>query len=134
PCVSACRHSVRPPRALPSFPTRRSSDLIARGQQLFLKADDPPRHQQPRLDFIRIEGLGDVVISPGLETLHQIALTVPAGQQHGIDRKSTRLNSSHLVISYAVFCLKKTIYESKKSLVCLGRASFDSARTEPAEI
>src|SRR5256885_9928210 len=29
--------------------------------------------------------------------------TVDAGQ----DRKSTRLNSSHLVISYAVFCLKK---------------------------
>src|SRR5256885_4209921 len=26
------------------------------------------------------------------------------------DRKSTRLNSSHLVISYAVFCLKKTIH------------------------
>src|SRR5256885_4910065 len=25
----------------------------------------------------------------------------------GLDRKSTRLNSSHLVISYAVFCLKK---------------------------
>src|ERR1039457_7480116 len=25
-----------------------------------------------------------------------------------IDRKSTRLNSSHLVISYAVFCLKKS--------------------------
>src|SRR2546426_280349 len=29
-----------------------------------------------------------------------------AGQK-GRDRKSTRLNSSHLVISYAVFCLKK---------------------------
>src|SRR5256885_12936930 len=27
----------------------------------------------------------------------------------GEDRKSTRLNSSHLVISYAVFCLKKKI-------------------------
>src|SRR5256885_4463959 len=26
------------------------------------------------------------------------------------DRKSTRLNSSHLVISYAVFCLKKKMY------------------------
>src|SRR5256885_11581789 len=26
---------------------------------------------------------------------------------HAADRKSTRLNSSHLVISYAVFCLKK---------------------------
>src|SRR2546427_8034886 len=28
-------------------------------------------------------------------------------RQHGIDRKSTRLNSSHSQISYAVFCLKK---------------------------
>src|SRR5256885_12613713 len=31
---------------------------------------------------------------------------LPAGAAGG-DRKSTRLNSSHLVISYAVFCLKK---------------------------
>src|SRR2546426_4836689 len=32
----------------------------------------------------------------------------PAGRTAGpTDRKSTRLNSSHLVISYAVFCLKK---------------------------
>src|SRR5205807_9674102 len=30
--------------------------------------------------------------------------------QNGLDRKSTRLNSSHLVISYAVFCLKKKIH------------------------
>src|SRR5688500_19144600 len=29
------------------------------------------------------------------------------------DRKSTRLNSSHLVISYAVFCLKKTNHISR---------------------
>src|SRR5256885_6399108 len=29
------------------------------------------------------------------------------GMAAGLDRKSTRLNSSHLVISYAVFCLKK---------------------------
>src|SRR5256885_4880027 len=28
-------------------------------------------------------------------------------RRSGADRKSTRLNSSHLVISYAVFCLKK---------------------------
>src|SRR5256885_9969548 len=28
----------------------------------------------------------------------------------GLDRKSTRLNSSHLVISYAVFCLNKKKY------------------------
>src|SRR5690606_39854606 len=29
------------------------------------------------------------------------------GQAWGVDRKSTRLNSSHVKISYAVFCLKK---------------------------
>ena len=28
-------------------------------------------------------------------------------QPESVDRKSTRLNSSHVVISYAVFCLKK---------------------------
>src|SRR5436853_4812925 len=33
---------------------------------------------------------------------------LPAGPERGGDRKSTRLNSSHLGISYAVFCLKKT--------------------------
>src|SRR5256885_8136354 len=32
---------------------------------------------------------------------------VTASRFHDQDRKSTRLNSSHLVISYAVFCLKK---------------------------
>src|SRR5256885_9430039 len=32
---------------------------------------------------------------------------VPKGDFYEEDRKSTRLNSSHLVISYAVFCLKK---------------------------
>src|SRR5688500_19988705 len=44
----------------------------------------------------------------------------------GEDRKSTRLNSSHLVISYAVFCLKKEIlYCHKKNLVnaCIASAS-----------
>src|SRR5688500_1417322 len=33
-----------------------------------------------------------------------------------VDRKSTRLNSSHLVISYAVFCLKKRTDTLKKAL------------------
>src|SRR6266480_7015501 len=39
------------------------------------------------------------------------------GHQHGLalDRKSTRLNSSHMSISYAVFCLKK----KKKSIISL---------------
>src|SRR5258705_2894351 len=38
------------------------------------------------------------------------------GRRSGRDRKSTRLNSSHLGISYAVFCLKK-----KKTLLYGGR-------------
>src|SRR5256885_5553231 len=36
-----------------------------------------------------------------------------SGRLHGPDRKSTRLNSSHLVISYAVFCLKKKIHDQR---------------------
>src|SRR5256885_12619924 len=39
----------------------------------------------------------------------------PANACTRTDRKSTRLNSSHLVISYAVFCLKK----KKIDLCCL---------------
>src|SRR5256885_8521537 len=45
---------------------------------------------------VRVGGAGD----------HPLVLAVPPGPKDG-DRKSTRLNSSHLVISYAVFCLKK---------------------------
>src|SRR2546426_5981703 len=44
--------------------------------------------------------------------------TSPAPATAARDRKSTRLNSSHLVISYAVFCLKKkkiTNNETKES-------------------
>src|SRR2546426_1549248 len=36
-----------------------------------------------------------------------------AGSKVTSDRKSTRLNSSHLVISYAVFCLKKKNNDDK---------------------
>src|SRR5688572_32929179 len=35
--------------------------------------------------------------------------------RHGLDRKSTRLNSSHSQISYAVFCLKKKKKEINKN-------------------
>src|SRR2546426_4776544 len=36
-----------------------------------------------------------------------IGIAQLSGEMYRADRKSTRLNSSHLVISYAVFCLKK---------------------------
>src|SRR2546430_10573678 len=40
-------------------------------------------------------------------TLKRREPIIAAGAGTGIDRKSTRLNSSHSQISYAVFCLKK---------------------------
>src|ERR1039457_3075901 len=46
-----------------------------------------------------------------------------------IDRKSTRLNSSHLVISYAVFCLKKKCTQRKR--LCWGRRSV---RAQPCRV
>src|SRR5215467_15378798 len=51
---------------------------------------------------------------------HREAERRPGG---GVDRKSTRLNSSHLVISYAVFCLKKKKQQSYTSLVAAKRTT-----------
>src|SRR5256885_12897353 len=51
---------------------------------------------------------GDCGIEP--TTVVDLSVTPPVIVRKGkgdLDRKSTRLNSSHLVISYAVFCLKK---------------------------
>src|SRR2546426_5530540 len=39
--------------------------------------------------------------------IHRRAIAIDMHADTAQDRKSTRLNSSHLVISYAVFCLKK---------------------------
>src|SRR5258708_10219213 len=51
-----------------------------------------------------------VLLREELATNDYIAGTLGAfslGELFGQDRKSTRLNSSHQIISYAVFCLKK---------------------------
>src|SRR5690625_6468063 len=48
-----------------------------------------------------------------------------AGDQHRPDRKSTRLNSSHVATSYAVFCLKK-----KKTRTKENRSGIDKTKTE----
>src|SRR5256885_12663811 len=55
--------------------------------------------------FVLADGMGG---HPEGEVAAQLALQVMSVHfQRQADRKSTRLNSSHLVISYAVFCLKK---------------------------
>src|SRR5256885_11954354 len=43
----------------------------------------------------------------GLENYERFSWQRASASAGAADRKSTRLNSSHLVISYAVFCLKK---------------------------
>src|SRR5947208_13331000 len=59
-----------------------------------------------RVNFIneddQLLGLLELLQDP-LQALLELATVLGAGE----DRKSTRLNSSHQIISYAVFCLKK---------------------------
>src|SRR5206468_11044782 len=61
-----------------------------------------------------IAALGDLVAETvgGVEVVHQQDATDPRDYRVR-DRKSTRLNSSHDQISYAVFCLKKNTRNSK---------------------
>src|SRR5439155_21143192 len=82
-----------PPRHLHSFPTRRSSDLL------------PQLH---------IQAAGDAPCFHSLPSAAQSARWSRSSREPPgcpirwlPDRKSTRLNSSHVAISYAVFCLKK---------------------------
>src|SRR5438105_8063305 len=79
-------------RDLHSFPTRRSSDLVIVTDNMF----------------------GDIITDLG--AMVQGGMGIAAGgniNPQGTDRKSTRLNSSHEWISYAVFCLKKKTYNKK---------------------
>src|SRR3954462_9596446 len=48
-------------------------------------------------------------------------------QTCALDRKSTRLNSSHTIISYAVFCLKKMVALAGLILTFLGASPSNSA-------
>src|SRR5437868_11169375 len=66
-------------------------------------------------------------------SFHCVPSTTPAYGNHR-DRKSTRLNSSHVSISYAVFCLKKKTNFSRKApaeryLARFVEPSLDRARS-----
>src|SRR5690606_23102521 len=66
-------------------------------------------HHNPRMSRDRIVWAGLVVaLCAGCRgEPEEIAVRAPSSQTFHQDRKSTRLNSSHVKISYAVFCLKK---------------------------
>src|SRR5690606_41070464 len=87
-------------RGPPPFPTRRSSDLGARVISTTALVSTPVSRRQ-RLhvtcsDCRRLRRRTRRGLSPGLSP-------------SCTDRKSTRLNSSHVKISYAVFCYRKKI-------------------------
>src|SRR2546430_10579887 len=67
------------------------------------RAHDNPR----RIDRGAVVVHGPADIHPPAELNARLEARVEADVDEVIDRKSTRLNSSHSQISYAVFCLKK---------------------------
>src|SRR5690242_21044377 len=88
----------RPPRST-LFPTRRSSDLVKQ------QPVDTRRLAMPL--FMDVHEHVPGLTAEAVAKAHQADLATQA------DRKSTRLNSSHMSISYAVFCLKKKKHRRK---------------------
>src|SRR5205814_6538911 len=103
-------YSPRPPPVLHSFPTRRSSDLWERpGLGFWVRL-----WQTSTLATLHARTFFGALPDGDASTALAFALVCETIAVSGLDRKSTRLNSSHLGISYAVFCLKK-----KKLLQCI---------------
>src|SRR5699024_12266150 len=92
-----------------SFPTRRSSDLYVTMDNagIGLFQDEKPKVFSPQ------GYCGEAVEYPAFYSSREVkemgidTTQVRSSRFAGVDRKSTRLNSSHVSISYAVFCLKK---------------------------
>src|SRR5260221_2336228 len=60
---------------------------------------------------------------------HRLRGDAPRERRRRLDRKSTRLNSSHTVISYAVFCLKKKKIRISTSCHLASRQRLERDRT-----
>src|SRR5256885_6999002 len=65
-------------------------------------------------------------MSATLRPISLLEVQEPTGFATSGDRKSTRLNSSHLVISYAVFCLKKKKKTDHTGLLSASEIEYDS--------
>src|SRR5690606_40624943 len=93
---------------LQHFPTRRSSDLEL--QCLKISGLKNCMKNCTQLFFQKLFQKKIINISDlglGFHLRGSMTGSVPAPEGVLLDRKSTRLNSSHVKISYAVFCLKK---------------------------
>src|SRR5207244_13627166 len=95
---------------LHAFPTRRSSDLLGPKKGEMWVAPEGPQAAEVYVllpsDAKKRKAFFDVVTKWNLAH-KRTAMTDNGGKWMILDRKSTRLNSSHQIISYAVFCLKK---------------------------
>src|SRR5690606_41865806 len=97
------------PLPLQSFPTRRSSDLVtvAHGLAAVFTTPDVWWGIAVVLTALTAISIGGPWLD-GIVRSRPSAAGPPARVVLiALDRKSTRLNSSHVKISYAVFCLKK---------------------------
>src|SRR5690606_41860046 len=107
PSVVMCA-SLSPPAApgdLPSFPTRRSSDLIT----CYDAAHQAQVQEALTARGVPLDQVG-FVLCPSNDVWARDHGPLTVYQ----DRKSTRLNSSHVKISYAVFCLKKKNHKNNQ--------------------
>src|SRR3712207_7845854 len=93
----------RPPRST-LFPYT----TLFRSRRAGQRSDIPPIAFGSHLDTQPTGGKFDGVLGV-LGALEAVRTLIEAGFETYADRKSTRLNSSHANISYAVFCLKKKI-------------------------
>src|SRR5687768_18243951 len=87
--------------ALHSFPTRRSSDLDS------ISPSAPRRRYANRVAAVRTARTAGISRRAGGPVGLRCTARRGGLVRFSPDRKSTRLNSSHGYISYAVFCLKK---------------------------
>src|SRR5207249_10393291 len=100
---------ICPHHALPSFPTRRSSDL-GHTDVAYVLMNGQIWFRVPETLLFKIEGNKPAHIMAKdiiLQIIGDIGTDGANYKAMQLDRKSTRLNSSHVSISYAVFCLKK---------------------------
>src|SRR5260221_10095702 len=96
----------RPPRST-LFPYTTLFRSLAQSHKMTVVAFDPYVSKVlANEQNIRLLPIGEVLKASDFISLH-CSLTPETTHLINADRKSTRLNSSHTVISYAVFCLKK---------------------------
>src|SRR5690606_39980877 len=72
-----------------------------------VSSPEPPRPPRPPASVRSPSSNKGPPAPPAPSPLPSLSPSAPLGSVPPLDRKSTRLNSSHVKISYAVFCLKK---------------------------